>query len=78
MAQTVLPPYGGSATARSTLMAGTRSTKVTSVCQALAAMPLSAVTLKTRAEPVFTVGWAVVSGPNDSAKAWWPASSRWC
>ena len=43
-------------TPRSTLIAGTRSTNVTSVCQALAAMPLSAVTRGTSALPVLTVG----------------------
>ena len=34
-------------------------------------MPRLAFTLSTRALPVFTVGWAVVSGPRSSAKAIW-------
>ena len=71
LAQLVVPPYAGSVTPRSTEIAGTRSTKVTSVCQELAAMPRLAFTLSTRALPVFTVGWAVVSGPRSSAKAIW-------
>jgi len=35
----------------------------------LAAMPLLAASARTRALPVLTVGWAVVSGPSSSAKA---------
>ena len=71
LAQLVVPPYAGRVTPRSTEIAGTRSTKVTSVCQEFAAMPRVAFTLSTRALPVFTVGWAVVSGPSSSAKAIW-------
>ena len=78
LAQLVVPPYAGRVTPRSTEMAGTRSTKVTSVCQEFAAMPRVAFTLSTRALPVFTVGCAVVRGPRSSAKAIWASSSRWC
>ena len=78
LAQLVVPPYAGRVTPRSTEIAGTRSTKVTSVCQELAAIPRVAFTLSTRALPVLTVGCAVVSGPSSSAKAIWASSSRWC
>lgn len=78
LAQTVVPPYGGMTTPRSTLNAGIRSTKVTSVCQLLAAIPLVALRLSTLALPVLTVGWAAVVSPSSSAKAIWPASSSSC
>jgi len=42
-AHTVVPPYGGRFTARSTLIAGMRSTKVTSVCQEFALLSSEAI-----------------------------------
>jgi hypothetical protein len=69
LAQLVVPPYGGIVTPRRMLIAGTRSTNVTSVCQLLAAIPWVAARLSTWALPVLTVGWAVVRVPSCSANA---------
>lgn len=40
-------------------------------------MPRLALRVRTRALPVFTVGWAVVSGPRRSPNAICARSSRW-
>ena len=78
-AQEVSPPYGGSVIARSTEIAGGRSTNVTSVCQAFALPPprcaSSSKTLGLSLVPG-TVGWAVVRSPNRRANPAWAASSR--